>query len=490
MSSIYSNVFSSEEIEYIRNLPEVLAAKANIGDLNSKVYFTIPLTEIIRITLQNRLGLDLSNINEIPMRWIKGDTGSHIDSGPQEFTNTYLIYLNDSVGEFIVGETSYPITANTGFVFNEGLMHRTQNTGTVPRLLLGPMNEFAQPVGGPPTGTIIYYTNYTDAFAGNGNTIAIQQITFILADSGNISGSIGSYTSWKVASAIGASAPTGTYTNGTNLYLSYPAITTYFVYPSDSYEIPFTATFVSVDTSTTAKVVNLPLSRERVGRVIEIKDRTGHSETNPITIQLVGFDTLENSSNSYKINTAFGSVSFVARDGQWIRSQVIEITDASIISTIQGLGSLGYLSSFNTIQPSLNSSIEGLGTLGYLSSFDALEPYVTYLITSSIEGLGTLGYISSLNSTIEGLGTLGYTSTTYVTDQISSFSTAIQSLFGNSFSGSTINLSSGQVTLSTLVFLDTLDNTPINLYVTSNLLYYGNNVIGGASVLTPQIFTF
>ena len=159
---------------------------------------------------------------------------------------------------------------------------------------------------------------------------------------------------------------------------------------------------------------------------------------------------------------------------------------SSLNSTIEGLGTLGYLSSINIIQTTLTSSIQGLGTLGYVSS-----------LNSTIEGLGSLGYLSSLdtiqasvNSTIGGLGSLGYASTSYVTNQISSFSTAIQSLFGNSFSGSTINLSSGQVTLSSLVFLDTLDNTPSNLYVTSNLLYYGNNVIGGASVLTPQIFTF
>ena len=163
---------------------------------------------------------------------------------------------------------------------------------------------------------------------------------------------------------------------------------------------------------------------------------------------------------------------------------------SNLNSTVKGLGSAGFLSSISSIQPTLNSTIEGLGTLGYLSSFDSLGPAINYIITSSIDGLGTLGYVSSLNSTLDGLGTLGYASTTYVTDQISSFSTAIQSLFGNSFSGSTINLSSGQVTLSSLVFLDTLYNTPVNLYVTSNLLYYGNNVIGGASVLTPQIFTF
>jgi hypothetical protein len=59
------------------------------------------------------------------------------------------VYLNDSPGEFILGTDAYPIRANTAFVFSEGLQHRTLNTGSEPRLLIGPMNELAEPVGNP-----------------------------------------------------------------------------------------------------------------------------------------------------------------------------------------------------------------------------------------------------------------------------------------------------------------------------------------------------
>jgi hypothetical protein len=86
------------------------------------------------------------------MRWIKGDTSPHIDTvanfqGVPNFQNTYLVYLNDSPGKLIVDSNSYPIKANSGFVFNEGLAHETKYTENVPRLLLGPMNEFAESVG-------------------------------------------------------------------------------------------------------------------------------------------------------------------------------------------------------------------------------------------------------------------------------------------------------------------------------------------------------
>ena len=218
MSSIFSSVFSNEEIEYLLQLPEVVAAKERFGSSN-KVQFTIPLTDTIRTALQTRFSLDLSTVSEIPMRWIKGDTEAHIDRGAQNFENTYLVYLQDSEGEFILGTDSYLIAANTGFIFKEGTVHKTQNTGIEPRLLLGPMNEFASPVGGS-IYTILYYNNYGDAYGMNINSIAKQLVTWLIGDTGNFEvGSIGSYTQWRIANISGASPPfpSGLYNNGFNL---------------------------------------------------------------------------------------------------------------------------------------------------------------------------------------------------------------------------------------------------------------------------------
>jgi hypothetical protein len=146
------------------------------------------------------------------MRWIVGDTTPHIDTGASKFKHTYLVYLNDSEGEFIVDGVSYPIAANTAHVFSEGLEHKTQGTGSVPRLLLGPMNEFAEPVG----ATITYYSNYADAIAQT-NMIAAQGITWIINDPAQINiidPIYNSFTLWRVADAGGASIPSGVYANG------------------------------------------------------------------------------------------------------------------------------------------------------------------------------------------------------------------------------------------------------------------------------------
>jgi len=140
MTSVFKNVLSLNDIQYLHNLPEVMEAKAS-----GKTFF-IELTDSIRTKLDG-LGLDLSKIHKIPMRWIQGDTAPHSDQGTKEFQKTVLVYLNDSKGEIVIGDDSFPIVANTAFLFNEGIVHKT--VGAETRLLIGPMSEFADPVGGP-----------------------------------------------------------------------------------------------------------------------------------------------------------------------------------------------------------------------------------------------------------------------------------------------------------------------------------------------------
>jgi len=216
--SLFSNVLTQEDIEYLNNLPEVLEAKERLST-TSVQYFKIPLNETIRAALVTKLGLNLSNVTHVPMRWIKGDTAPHIDRGVSEFENTFLVYLTNSEGNFTLEDTSYPITENTGFVFSEGLEHKTEGTGSVPRLLLGPMNEFAEPVGGQ--SYITYYRTRDDAISYS-NALAWNYLDYVI---GNVSdGGIESYTQWKIASnytntfpQIALSFPSTVFTNGTNL---------------------------------------------------------------------------------------------------------------------------------------------------------------------------------------------------------------------------------------------------------------------------------
>jgi len=206
MSSIYTNVLSVEELDYLNNLPEVLAAKSSLDSRPSgMVYFSVTITNVIRDSLNARFGLHLSVDSQIPMRWIKGDTAPHVDVGASNFKNTYLLYLNDSPGNVVIDSQSYPIEANTGFVFNEGLSHETQYTENVPRLLLGPMNELIEPVG----SALSYYSTEADAL--NYTNPLGYGVSYTVGDGGPFGG----YTSWRLAANSNGSSPQNiVYVNG------------------------------------------------------------------------------------------------------------------------------------------------------------------------------------------------------------------------------------------------------------------------------------
>ena len=225
----FTNVLSSEDLLYIHSLPEVLAAKEAVDATTAgKIYFSIPLTTTIRAALQGRFGLDLSSVSSIPMRWMKGDTAPHVDRAASSFDNTYLVYLNDSPGELVLDGTAYPIEANSAFVFNEGLSHSTRDTGAAARLLLGPMNELAEPVGAP--AGLYYYTNQSDA-QNTINSIAFNYIPNYVVGAIDY-GSIAPVTSWRLAaSSSGSSSQAAVYVNGNTLNND-GNTATYHLYPA------------------------------------------------------------------------------------------------------------------------------------------------------------------------------------------------------------------------------------------------------------------
>jgi hypothetical protein len=159
--NVINNFLSEEDIYYILSLPEVTNSKNNIElKINGSEYFSINLTPLIKKKIFEKFGLRLETV---PMRWIKGDTKPHVDTGSKQFEKTYLAYLSDSPGDFLIENNSYHIVKGSAFIFNEGLKHETINTGLEPRLLLGPMSEEGLAVGA--AGIVAY----------GGSTIYFQQ---------------------------------------------------------------------------------------------------------------------------------------------------------------------------------------------------------------------------------------------------------------------------------------------------------------------------
>lgn len=215
---MFRSVLTPDHIQEIHALDTVRSRRPHAPCSN--VRFTCPLSDEIRGAIQSSLGLDLSGVAEVPMRWIQGDTAAHIDVSRGSFENTYLVYASSSEGEFVLGGESYPIREGSGIRFNEGISHETVDTGVEPRLLIGPMNEMGQPVGSP----IAYYSSEADALSYS-NAIGYSGSYTVETFNG--------ITAWRLASnSYGSSSQSATYyvgdvlntDGGYNLYPNAPCL--------------------------------------------------------------------------------------------------------------------------------------------------------------------------------------------------------------------------------------------------------------------------
>ena len=213
------NVLSSNEIADILNAPIVKTNKDKLST-QTKADFSIELPDAIKTKLETGFGINLAQIASIPMRWIKGDTPPHMDKGENQFNNTYLLYLTDSIGNLIIDGQSHPISAGDAHIFNEGLAHSTINTGDSERLMIGPMSETGFRVGEAPS--IVYFNNKTDANEMT-NTIGYSYVNYTIETINNIS-------SWMIAKNVDGTNPTpngGPYNAGATLIAS----GIYYLYP-------------------------------------------------------------------------------------------------------------------------------------------------------------------------------------------------------------------------------------------------------------------
>jgi len=212
-------VLSDAEIATILQNPQVSESKARLGT-SSQVSFVADIPESVQHALQEEWGISVGS--DVPMRWIRGDTPAHVDSGRTSFERTHLAYLTDSDGEFIIGDESFPIARGTGFTFNHGVRHETRGTGLEPRLLIGPISEQGFAVG----AVIYYYDNQPSAIAGGGDWIAEGASNEV----GHIKpgGSLGPFTSWFAYQPI-PPITTGPYAIGDDL----PAGPSYYLYPAN-----------------------------------------------------------------------------------------------------------------------------------------------------------------------------------------------------------------------------------------------------------------
>lgn len=163
--NVVPSLVTEDERKNLCTRQDALDAYNRLPNHAGQVYFQMTVPESVKQSLSDRFGLNLSTVERLPFRWVRGDTPAHVDRGQSDFENTYLVYLTDGEGEFHIGDESYPIEAGTGFSFSEGLRHEVIGTHGTSRLLLGPMSESGFAVGAPG----IYADGQTD-------TVYISQV--------------------------------------------------------------------------------------------------------------------------------------------------------------------------------------------------------------------------------------------------------------------------------------------------------------------------
>jgi hypothetical protein len=141
----FANVLNNEDISLLLQHEAVSAVLSSDA---VKTRFRIALPDTVKEKLKSGLGLDLFSVDEVPMMYIRGDMEPHVDSGVSDFKNTYLVYLTDSGGKFVVGDVEHDIQKGCGFKFERGLLHGTTGTGDEGRLMIGPLSDMGFEVGG------------------------------------------------------------------------------------------------------------------------------------------------------------------------------------------------------------------------------------------------------------------------------------------------------------------------------------------------------
>jgi hypothetical protein len=207
-----------------------------------------------------------------------------------------------------------------------------------------------------------------------------------------------------------------------------------------------TATTLNIDTRS-PQVVLLPLSRQKIGRVLTVTDYTGYSGYNPILISTQVTNLFDNGSNLYAISSPNKSITFFSKNSfTWgftgaviptVYTSTLSYTNLAVYQDLLVQGNI--LLTGNISSPTI-SSLQNLivnSNASFVSTLTGNSNYFSTGISQIVvnaTGLAVAGYISSslintivnnlqsnptlnsitvlsLQSTLAGLGSLGYAST-------------------------------------------------------------------------------
>ena len=157
------------------------------------------------------------------------------------------------------------------------------------------------------------------------------------------------------------------------------------------------------------------------------------------------------------------------------------IDPTEITSTIVGLGTGGFVSTLG-LTYSIASTVQGLGSINYISTSELLSTTVgVYTAITNATNLITSTYIVS---TVANLATVGYISTASLTSTVVGLTNATSTVAANAFTGSTTSLSvatvfASSISASNLVIpfssMNTVSTFTLYTNTTSSIISFGTN---------------
>jgi len=230
-----------------------------------------------------------------------------------------------------------------------------------------------------------------------------------------------------------------------------------------------------IDARLRSGTITLPLTTTIPYRILTLKDIYGATGLSTTTIQTTAPDVFEDGTSTRILNTAYQSLTvYAGQPGKWMLTAT-SLSNATTIGTLN-ISTLNVSSSVNFISGGqFTSTVQGLGTAGYIS--------IPQLLSTSA-GLLNPG---QLISTVQGLGSAGYASTSYVGAGLSTMSTNLaRNQFINQLVASTFSVSS---VIGNNAYFSTLTVDNLNIGQAAGYIALGDIIVNSASTINQYAGT-
>lgn len=271
-------------------------------------------------------------------------------------------------------------------------------------------------------------------------------------------------------------------------------ITNFTLQNSDGY------TYLAVNTSGARSVFLPAASTVPTGRFVIIKDATGNSETNAITLVPNGADTIDTSASSYVVKKKFGSWMLVSNGTNgWLVSNYSnkELNDGTIRSNGSGISLIGGSENITTTAATIASTSTAATNITATTNLNLNAANIISTSTAATTiSAATISSTSTAGTTISAATTLALNSTTgnVTIDSVAdTLVTATGNLTLYSVGGTltntagVINFSANQINIASVFGVRSANDLHVNLIRTysGTLLTLGQS--GSTVAITNQL---